>query len=118
MNIARFAFCILLVALFWDAGCATRTPDPLAGWRCIGYNASSVDKTIRDDYQDFIQKLPTNERGYNVGPIQFFEDGMGKHAVEFEVFVGGNTSWRCALIYDKENKRVKVIKHDHSRYMS
>ena len=116
MSITRFTFCILLAMFVFVVGCATWTSDPLVGWKCTGFE--SPNKAITADYQSFIQTLPPNQRGYNVGPIQFFEDGTGQHAVMFEDFVSGNSSWHYALIYDKENKRVKVIRYGHSRYMS
>ena len=55
-------------------------------------------------------------KGY-AGPIQFFEDGMGQHAVEFEAFEHKkNASWHYVLIYDKQNKRINIIKYDYARY--
>ena len=106
-------FMVLLTSLFWNAGCVTQ-PDPLAGWKRLGFN--SPNKAITDDYQDYIQQH--NMRGY-AGPIQFFEDGTGQHVVEFEVFEHKrNVSWQYAIIYDKENKRIKVVKYGWRSYQS
>ena len=116
MNIVRFTLCIFLTAFVWVAGCATPkpAPDPLAGWKSLGFE--SPNKAITDDYQNYIQQH--NMKGY-AGPIQFFEDGTGQRAVQFEAFEHNkNASWQYALIYDKENKRIKVIKYGYSRYQS
>jgi hypothetical protein len=110
MKIARFTPQILLLAmLIWVAGCAT--PDPLAGWRSLGSDPNSVNKAIQVDYQDYIQKLPPEPRDYG-SENSFFEDGAGQHAVR--IFIPTHrTSWLYILIYDKENKRIKVIKHKY-----
>jgi hypothetical protein len=109
---------LLLTIIALLTGCAglVHHPDPLAGWK-VDFD-HQPDRAIVKDYQGFIQKLPPDQRGYNVGPIQFYEDGTGRHAIGFEVFVGTYTSWHYLLIYDTENKRAKVIKYGHTRYMS
>ena len=121
MSPTRFASYILLAAFFLTAGCMTPkpSPDPLAGWKPLfGSDREEVDVAIKDDCQKFIQTLPPDQRGYNLGPIFFFEDSTGQHAASFEVFESGNSSWRYAVIYDKENNRVNVIKYGHRRYQS
>jgi len=116
MNASRFTSYVLLAAIFWVSGCATQTPDPLAGWKVDFDHQPS--QTIVNDYQDYIQKLPPKESGY-VGTIFFLKDGTGKHAVSIEIFSKyTNASWHYALIYDKENTRIKAIKYDYSRFMS
>jgi hypothetical protein len=113
MKITRFTPQILLLSMFvWIAGCAT--PNPLAGWKSLGFEPP--DKAITDDYQYYFQQH--NMRGY-AGPVFYFEDGTGQHAVEFEMFGHiKNVSWQYVLIYDKENKRIKVVKYDRRRYQS
>jgi hypothetical protein len=74
------------------------------------------NKAISDDYHDYISKLSPEERKY-VGPLQFFEDGAGQHAVEIEIALNG-TWWFHVLIYDKNNQRVKVIKYSPGGYRS
>jgi len=69
-----------------------------------------------DDYQDYIQKLSFEERR-SIGVIHFLEDGTGQHAVRFEIALNG-TDWAHILIYDRENKRIKVIKYASGRYSS
>ncbi|WP_237712383.1 hypothetical protein [Pedosphaera parvula] len=101
------------------SGCAASRPDPnpLQGWNyCFSRNPFRSNKTVLDDYHDYIQKLPPEERKF-VGIINFFEDGTGQHAVQIEIPLNG-TWWEHDLIYDKENKRVKVIKHRNGRYQS
>jgi hypothetical protein len=111
-------FPILLAALILTGGCATQTSDPLAGWKVLlSHDYEKFDKAIKDDYQDFIQKLSPKERDH-VGDIGFFEDGTGQHAVSIQVFPRGDVEWHYALIYDKENKRIKVTKYGYSRIMS
>jgi hypothetical protein len=116
---------VLVTTLFWITGCMAPDPtpdwhqlfegsDPLKGWKLLGFE--SPNKEITDDYQAYIQQH--NMRGY-AGPIQVFEDGTGQHAIEFEVFEHNkNASWHYAFIYDKENKRIKVIKYCYARYQS
>ena len=109
-------FPILLAASVWTVGCATRTPDPLVGWNfCFSQDPSKLDKAVRDDYQDYIQKLPPKEKA-DVGIIDLLEDKTGQHAIRIEI--SGRACWYHILFYDKDNKRVKVIKYYVGRYMS
>jgi hypothetical protein len=90
----------------------------LAGFHFSSLNNLHSNKVITDDYQDYIQKLPPTESKF-VGPIGFSEDGTGRHAVSVEIFEANkNSSWQHVLIYDKENKRIKVIKYGHRKYQS
>jgi hypothetical protein len=114
-------FLVLMAIFVFGFGCNTSKPepDPLAGWHSLGLDPHVVDKAIRNDYQDFIQKLPSNQRGGYIGEIWFFEDGTGQHAVSIQVFADNKPAlWRYALIYDKENKRIKVIKYSYGKYQS
>jgi hypothetical protein len=118
MNIVRFTLCIFLVSFFWIVGCATQkpTPDPLAGWHFSSLNNLQNNKAISDDYQAYINNLPTKLRN-GVGPMQYFEDGTGQHAVLIEIAQNG-TDWAHVLIYDKDDKRIKVIKYVSGHYRS
>jgi hypothetical protein len=120
-------FLLLLTMLVLTAGCAwpwvfftgkgPQHPDPLEEWKlCWSQDSNKLNKAIVDDYQDYIQKLPAEEKKF-IGPIQFFEDGTGQHAVRIEIALKG-IDWAHVLIYDKENKRMRVIKYAAGRYMS
>jgi|SRR5450755_1885573 hypothetical protein len=117
-SVNRFglAFLVLIAAFICGCGCVAPqpSPDPLAGWRPVF--VGQPDKTIEKDYQDYIQKLPPDDRKY-AGPIWFFENGTGQHAIKIDVEYGGSM-WEHVLIYDKDEKRVKLIKYYNGRYMS
>jgi hypothetical protein len=102
------------------------SPDPLAGWIFrpfpgfetppYGYNTNHLDKIITDDYQDFITKNKLSTSGAITG---FFEDETGQHAVGFEAFPPNeNATWHYVLIYDKDNRRIKVIRYDYRSIQS
>lgn len=76
------------------------------------------NKAISDDYKDYLQKLPANQKGY-IGPMFFYENEAGEHAVNIQIFEGNkNASWQHVLIYDKNNKRLKVVRYDYVKYES
>jgi hypothetical protein len=108
--------CFVLTVM---AGCATQQhPNPLAGWKPLyGREEEKVDAGISDDYRDYIQHLSATEREY-MGPREFFENGTGQHAVRLESDINGNEAWYHILVYDKDNKRIKVIKYYKGRYRS
>jgi hypothetical protein len=114
-KINRLIFSFLLATIVWTAGCTmfARHSDPLVGWK-PEFNSRPSDQIIEKDYQDYIQKLPPKERT-SAGPIFYFEDGTGQQAVKIEIGVNG-TSWVHVLIYDKDNKRIKVIKYVAGHY--
>jgi uncharacterized protein YceK len=99
----------------------TSRPDPLKGWtyhpfpenRRFGSVTNTLDKAIVDDYQGYIAK-----KGLSAAVVSgFYEDGQGHRAVEFEASASGNESWHFAIIYNKQNKRVKVVRFGRERYM-
>jgi hypothetical protein len=104
------ALCMMVIS---GCSCSTSKPDPLAGWKAVV--SQDPNSMISKDYQDYIQKLPPEERNY-VGPVFYFEDGTGQHAVTFEVDKYGKDSWDHYLFYDKNNKRIKVEKIHRGRY--
>ena len=84
--------------------------NPIAGWKILfSRNYDNLNPAIKDDYNAYIKALPSDERN-GVGPIQFFEDGTGQHAVSITMYVNG-TDWCHVLIYDKDNKRIKIYKY-------
>lgn len=109
---------ILLTAFALVAGCAglVHHSDPLAGWQ-IAYN-QDPSRTIVKDYQDYIQMLPTKQRN-DVLVKHYYKDGTGQHAVQIEVGVTGifnGTLWEHILIYDKDDKRIRVMKYVGGKY--
>jgi hypothetical protein len=91
-------------------------PDPLAGFRPAGLYTPDTNKAITEDYKNYIRTLSPEEQKY-IGPIFFYEDGTGQHAVKIEIGING-TSWVHVLIYDKDNKRIRTIKYSTGRYAS
>ena len=117
MNVIRFPIWILLAALIGGcSGCQTKTPDPLVGFHFSSLNNLDSNKAITDDYKNYIQTLSPDEKK-TAGPIFYFEDGMGQHAVEIKIGLNG-TVWEHVLIYDKDNKRIKMIKYSNGGYRS
>src|SRR6266404_4164521 len=106
---------ILVAALVLIAGCATRITDPLLGWKRADYLSGPIETVVKD-YQDYISKLPPEERK-RASPIFYFEDGIGNHAIRITIGLKG-TVWQHVLIYDKGNKRIKTIKYRSGSYMS
>src|SRR5271170_2561455 len=107
-KISRLIISFLFAAIIWSAGCAT--PDPLAGFHfCSSQDPHKLDKAIQDDYQNYIQKLPPEERRLATYDNDF-EDGTGQHAILITVGIH-DTNYRHVLIYDKNNKRIKKIKY-------
>jgi hypothetical protein len=88
--------------------------NPIAGWKPDF--APQLDPVVAKNCQDYIQTLPSKERE-RAGPIFYFEDGTGQHAVQIRIGING-TSWEHILIYDKDNKRIKTIKYISGRYAS
>jgi hypothetical protein len=111
-------FLFLLAAVVWNIGCAgfVHHSDPLAGWN-VDFD-HQPDQVIVIDYQDYIQKLPAKQR--EAAYIKhFYKDGTGQHAVQIEVGINGivNGTWReHVLIYNKDDKRVKVMKYANGHY--
>jgi len=116
MSITRFI--LYLTVSFLVAGCAKSKlkPDPLEGFHVAALYTPDSHKTITDDYKGYIQTLSPDERK-NAGPIEFYEDGTGQHAVLIMIGING-TVWRHILIYDKDSKRIKTIKYASGDYHS
>lgn len=97
-------------------------PDPMKDWtfkhfpvdRRGNITTNTLAPAIVEDYQDFIKMNGLSVMGGGV--TGYFEDGKGHLGVKFEGFAG-NESWVYALIYDNNNKRVKAVKFNRSRYM-
>jgi hypothetical protein len=113
MKISRFIFLLAAFALF--AGCA-HSPDPMTGWQRDFLH--EPDAAIEKDYQDFIKTFkPEGQRPDQA--IGYFKDGTGQHAIETEIFkYHQNASCHYLIIYDKDDKRIKIIKFDCGSYQS
>jgi hypothetical protein len=111
-----FCFTLALPAMLFS-GCSCSapkpTPDPLAGFHAASKNP---DQSIVDDYQNYIQTLSPEERKY-ARVSGYNEDGTGQHAAIIEIDLNG-TAWNHVLIYDKDNKRIKVVKYVAFHYRS
>ena len=114
----KIMFLFLLTTFVLIAGCVAPkpTPDPLAGWRELVRESDKPNQAITDDFQRYIQSLEPNERE-SAKYVHYYEDGKGQHALRFEVPING-TDWAHVLIYNKENKRVKVFKYISAYYRS
>jgi hypothetical protein len=119
MEYARFSSCVLLAVCLWIVGCSTPEPiaDPLTGWKfCYRDNPARSNKAIEDDCQDYIKTLAPEKRSFT-STIEMYEDGTGQHAVKIRRGVNG-TWWEHVLIYDRDNKRIKVYKFPNGGYRS
>jgi hypothetical protein len=114
---ANLAVVALWVLLVLGPGCVHYSKvDPLAGWNfCRHQDARFFDKAIQADVTNYIDKLPGRQR-YYIGSVNFFELN-GQHAVRVPVAVNG-TDWCHILFYDKDNRRIKVIKYASNSYSS
>ncbi|MFZ0827850.1 MAG: hypothetical protein WAO02_10550 [Verrucomicrobiia bacterium] len=93
-------------------------PDPLAGFHAGDFRTLDANKAITDDYKNYIQKLSPEEKKYlGPSPIDFFEDGKGQHAVRITIALNG-TWWEHILFYDKNDRRIRVIKYSPGKYRS
>lgn len=112
-------FVVLSVALLGNAGCATSTPNPLAGWVfCTGKEEANLIAELGDDYHNYIQKLSPQERNHvHDYDIRFFKNESGQHAVKIEVALHG-AYYEHVLFYNRDNKRIKVIIYSGGRYSS
>lgn len=118
---SSFAILLALCAMV-IVGCrcstSSPTPNPLAGFHVSSLGNLDSNKTITNDYQDYLQKLPAEQSGY-IGTKFFYENEMGQHALSIQIFEGNkNASWQHVLIYDSNNKRIKVVRYDYTKYES
>ena len=116
-NCCRLFLALCMMVL---SGCSCTspkpTPDPLAGFHHADEADMDKNKAITDDYKAYIHTLSPEEQN-NAGPILFYEEGTGEHAVKLQVGING-TEWVHVLVYDKDNKRIKTIKYSIGHYAS
>jgi hypothetical protein len=111
----RFVACCSTILLFLICmpGCLLgHQSDPLAGWHY--YSIDKVPMEITEDYKKYIKTLPKEQQEF-VGPLLFFKDDTGRHAVKIEIALYG-TFKEHVIIYDSDNKRAQVISYNGSRY--
>ena len=92
----------------------------MAGWNGLGtFDNMVVPEVFKQDAQAFFQTLPAIERNESQhgDAITFWEDGTGQHAVVLSAPHNGE-HWHYALIYDRDNRRIKVLKYSTGSYMS
>jgi hypothetical protein len=126
MKNTRFTFCILSLIAILAGGCVAPKPlsDPMSGWTRLPDRDQpdrnpKLEKSFKEDYQSYVHSLQAE--GYFIdGNIFFFQNGSGQLAVLIEFSPINNTppSEQLAhvLIYDKNNKRIKVIKYKTGWY--
>ena len=109
---------MLTTMLVLGSGCNTSKPepDPLAGFHMSDLQNLDNNQTITANYKAYIKTLSPDEQKY-AGPILYFEDGTGQHAVKILIGLNG-TVWEHVLIYDQNNKRIKTVKYSNGGYRS
>ncbi len=72
-----------------------------------------------DDANNYIQTLSLSQNGGFIGAIDGFENETNQdlHAMDVKVGMGG-IWWDHVLFYDKDNKRIKVIRNKTGGYRS
>jgi hypothetical protein len=88
--------------------------DPIPGWQMDFERTPHL--AIEKDVQDYINHLPLKKREF-VAYQEWFIDGKGQHAVRITIGSDG-TNWEHVLIYDKNDKRIKVFKYISGHSMS
>lgn len=112
--IALLASCLLGMV-----GC-TLTPhsDPMKNWKGLGtFSNTVVPEIIKQDAQAYFQTLPKVEKDSSEDDheVTYWEDGTGQHAVILHAPHDGE-HWHHALIYDRGNRRIKVLKYSTGSY--
>jgi hypothetical protein len=107
-----FGTCVLIVLLF-AVGCSTTSkPNPLVGWKMLMFSGEvkQINPAIIVDYNDYIKTLSSRDKA-GVGPVTYFKNEMGQHAVKIDVSKYNGENWAHILVYDSNNQRIKVIKN-------
>ena len=72
------------------------------------------NNAIADDYQVYLQQLRRQKQQFILS-VDYAEDGTGQRAVHIKQGANG-TWWEHFLFYDKDNKRIRVIKYRNGGY--
>jgi hypothetical protein len=126
VNGSGLAFFLLLALLVLAGGCATTGRDTLEGWKDLGsayvLKGCPFGQTIKDDYQSFNQRLsPYERRSVDDIWIEFYEGTDRRRAVKITTLgkgIIGEIWWNHILIYDSDNKRIKMIRYKSGRSLS
>ena len=123
MKIVKPLFWPLVLIVFFVSGCATGRY-PLEEWKVTRKTPEGCpfDKAICDDYKRYLERLSREQKALlSDWDLEFYEDGNGRHAVMIRnvrkvgwVF---NYTYNHILIYNKRNKRTKVIRYRTGTYM-
>jgi hypothetical protein len=123
MKITKSSFSLLLIVLFSVCGCATGR-NPLQGWKPTpkAQGGCPFDAAICDDYKRYIDNLSSAQKALiSDWDISFYDAGDGRHAVMItNVRKLGwvyNYTYTHILIYDKSNRRIKVIRYRTGKYL-
>lgn len=87
--------------------------NPVAGWQT---ESGEPDQAIQKDYQEYLTKPLVDKHGF-VSVADWLKDGHGQHAIVIEEG-RYDTYWHHVLIYDKNDKRIKVITYVGGHYQS
>lgn len=115
----RHPACILIAICLGISACTPHT-DPLHDWRGIGYlDNTPVPEDIKRDAQSYFQSLGPIERqvALDSSSIEYLEDGNGRHGMVLSAQHDGER-WHYAVLYDSDNRRIKVLKYSVGGYMS
>jgi hypothetical protein len=106
-----------MTVLVLVSGCVSpKNPVPASqGWTVMfNQDVRKLHQDIREDYHSYIQQLPARERNQlTESDMHFLRNANGQHAVSFDIGrpgFWGDVIWTHVLIYDANNKRIKVIK--------
>lgn len=108
-QLLRLAF----VSSCWLLTGCTPHSDAMAGWKELGaFSEEGVPQTIKRDALAYFSTLPDEEREsieYDWA-VRYWEGENGQHAAVLEAPHDGEY-WSIALIYDRDNHRLRVLKY-------
>jgi hypothetical protein len=106
-----------LAVSFLAVGCVAPKPvsEPMSGWNRLPDRDQSLNKSLIDDCQSYVRPLRAEGHFIDDSDIWFFQNGSGQHAIEIEMTTDRRQLVHV-LIYDKNDKRIKVIKYASGWY--
>ena len=91
----------------------------MAGWKILGtIDRAPIPKTVEQEARAYFQILPAEEKHWlgNDDHINYYEDRTGQHAGVLDAF-HDSEFWAVALIYDRDNRRIRVLRYSWGSYM-